>query len=144
MIEALASRKAYVWSMHKFRYSCTQRNLFEILLILLLLNLIKNLNQILPLGTQADVFLVLNQSEFGKYNLISGWFNKISKRFLCVDCCACFLVRSSFVVGWSGVTHWWEIHHHNVNFLVRKYVPTRNRGFGVSKILYEKGFGVCS
>ena len=29
-------------------------------------------------------FVVLNQSENGKYNLISVWFNKISKRFLSV------------------------------------------------------------
>ena len=30
----------------------------------------------------TDVRLVPNQSKNGKYNLISGWFNKISKRFL--------------------------------------------------------------
>ena len=29
-------------------------------------------------------FAVPNQSENGKYNLISVWFNKISKRFFCV------------------------------------------------------------
>ena len=29
-------------------------------------------------------FTVPNQSENGKYNLISGWFDKISKKFLCV------------------------------------------------------------
>ena len=33
---------------------------------------------------QTEVRLVPNQSENGKYNLISGWFNKISKKFLCV------------------------------------------------------------
>ena len=33
---------------------------------------------------QTDIRLVPNQSENGKYNLISGWINKISKRFLCV------------------------------------------------------------
>ena len=33
---------------------------------------------------QTQVCLVPNQSENGTYNLISGWFNKISKRFLCV------------------------------------------------------------
>ena len=33
---------------------------------------------------QTDVRLVQNHSENGKYNLISGWFNKTSKRFLCV------------------------------------------------------------
>ena len=33
---------------------------------------------------QTDAHLVLNQSENGKYYLISVWFDKISKRFLCV------------------------------------------------------------
>ena len=33
---------------------------------------------------QTDVRLFPNQSENGKYNLILVWFNKISKRFLCV------------------------------------------------------------
>ena len=33
---------------------------------------------------QTDVRSVPNQLENGKYNLISGCFNKISKRFLCV------------------------------------------------------------
>ena len=33
---------------------------------------------------QTEVRLDPNQSGNGKYNLISGWFNKISKRFLCV------------------------------------------------------------
>ena len=54
-------------------------------------NLIKsNWNQIVftmhrLIRNQTDVRLVTNQSENGKYNLISGWFNKISKRFLCVQ-----------------------------------------------------------
>ena len=34
---------------------------------------------------QTDVLLDPNQSENGKYNLISVWFYKISKRFLCVQ-----------------------------------------------------------
>ena len=34
-------------------------------------------------------FAVPNQSVHGKYNLISGWFDKISKRFLCVYDLAC-------------------------------------------------------
>ena len=34
---------------------------------------------------QTDVRLDPNQSENGIHNLISGWFNKISKRFLCVQ-----------------------------------------------------------
>ena len=33
---------------------------------------------------QTDVRLDPNQSENGKYNLITSWFNKVSKRFLCV------------------------------------------------------------
>ena len=33
---------------------------------------------------QTDVRLDPNQSENGKYNLISGWFNKIKKLFLYV------------------------------------------------------------
>ena len=32
-----------------------------------------------------DVRLVPNQSEHGKYNFISSWFDKIWKRFLCVQ-----------------------------------------------------------
>ena len=32
-----------------------------------------------------DARLDPNQSENGKYNLISGWFDKISKTFLCVE-----------------------------------------------------------
>ena len=38
----------------------------------------------LLIWNQTDVRLVPNQSENGKCNLISVWFNKISKRFLCV------------------------------------------------------------
>ena len=34
---------------------------------------------------QTDVRLEPNRSEYGKYYLISGWFNKISKRFVCVQ-----------------------------------------------------------
>ena len=37
---------------------------------------------------QTNVRLVPNQSENGKYNLVSGWFNNIVKRFLCVYGCA--------------------------------------------------------
>ena len=33
---------------------------------------------------QTDIRFDKNQSQNGKFNLISGWFNKISKRFLCV------------------------------------------------------------
>ena len=51
-------------------------------------NLIKsNQNQIVftifwLISNQTDVRLVPNESENGKYNLISVWLNKISKRFL--------------------------------------------------------------
>ena len=34
--------------------------------------------------SQTDVSLDLNQSVYGKYNLISVWFNKSSERFICV------------------------------------------------------------
>ena len=33
---------------------------------------------------ETNVYLVPNQSENGKYNLISVWFKNTSKRFLCV------------------------------------------------------------
>ena len=36
-------------------------------------------------GTKRTSICVLNQSENGIYNLISVWFNKISKIFLCVQ-----------------------------------------------------------
>ena len=36
------------------------------------------------IDNQTVVCLALNQSGNGKFNLISVWFNKISKRFLCV------------------------------------------------------------
>ena len=56
----------------------TQRNHFK-----------SNRNQIVftmhqLIRNQTDVCLVPNQSVHGKYNLISVWFNKISKIFLCV------------------------------------------------------------
>ena len=63
----------------------TQRNLFEIVLN-------QSRNQILftifqLIWNQTDVRLDPSQSKNGKYNLILGWFNKISKIFLsvCVD-----------------------------------------------------------
>ena len=61
-----------------FVQTCTQRNIIK-----------SNRNQIVFTifrlnCNQTDVHLVPNQLETGKYNLISVWFNKISKRFLCV------------------------------------------------------------
>ena len=54
----------------------TQKNLFEILLnqpeIRLYLTIFRLILH------QIDVRFVPNQSENGKYNLISGWFNNIS------------------------------------------------------------------
>ena len=48
-------------------------------------NLIRsNRNQNWLIWNQTNVYLDQNQSENGKYNLISGWFNKISKMFLCL------------------------------------------------------------
>ena len=54
-------------------------------------NLIKSTrNQIVftlfqSIWIQTNFRLDPNQSENGKYNLISGWFNKISKKFHCVS-----------------------------------------------------------
>ena len=40
-----------------------------------------------------EFFLATNQSVNSKYNLISGWFNKIPKRFLCVwSCVFCCMI----------------------------------------------------
>ena len=48
---------------------------------------------------QTDVRLVPNQSENGKYNLISVWFNKISRRFICVcDFSEIYMRRNSNVI----------------------------------------------
>ena len=47
----------------------------------------------LLIWNQTDVILVPNQSANGKYNLISGWLNKISKIFLC----AFLLVRKQIL-----------------------------------------------
>ena len=41
----------------------------------------------IDLESNGHVCLVPNQSENGKFNMISKWFNKISKRFLCVYWC---------------------------------------------------------
>ena len=38
----------------------------------------------IPNNTHREIFSDPNQSENGKYNLISVWLNKISKRVLCV------------------------------------------------------------
>ena len=43
---------------------------------------------------QTDVCLVPNQTENIKYNLFSGWFDKISKRFLCVNTCSLLSIES--------------------------------------------------
>ena len=53
----------------------TKKNLFEILL---------NQPEIRYIY-HFSIDLDPNQSENGKYKLISGWFNKILKRFLCVE-----------------------------------------------------------
>ena len=45
--------------------------------------------------------LVQNQSENGKYNLISVLFNKISKRFLCVQY-TCFQLKTNRDYGISS------------------------------------------
>ena len=60
----------------KNRY--TQRNLIESTRNQIVFNIFR------LIWYQTDVQLVPNQSENSKYNLISGWFNKTSKRFFCV------------------------------------------------------------
>ena len=67
------------WNLKRY----TQRNLFEILLNQ------TDIRLYLPFSDwfgskSTDFRLVPNQSENVKYNLILGWFNKISKRFICV------------------------------------------------------------
>ena len=47
---------------------------------------------------QTDVRLVPNQSVHGKYSLISGWFNKFSKRFLCVYILCTQFLRAKFSI----------------------------------------------
>ena len=61
----------------------TQRNIFEILLNQ------PEISFYLPFSDwfetkQTLSFCVPNQLEKGKYNLISVWFNKVPRRFLCV------------------------------------------------------------
>ena len=73
------------------RITCTVTNSYQILrrCNYTQRNLIKSTrNQIvltifLLIWNQTDVCLVRNQSQNGKYNLISIWFNKISKSFAC-------------------------------------------------------------
>ena len=61
----------------------TQRNVFEIVLNQPEIRLYLPFSDWLRTENER-VHLVPNQSENGKHNLISGWFNEISKRFLCV------------------------------------------------------------
>ena len=61
----------------------TQRNIFEMLLNQTGIRLYLSFSN--WFGTaNGRVRLVPNQSENGKYNLISGWFDKIPKRLPCV------------------------------------------------------------
>ena len=48
---------------------------------------------------QTDIRLDPNQSENDKYNLISGWLNKISKRFLCVGSTSSFYLCKLLNIG---------------------------------------------
>ena len=52
---------------------------------------------------QTDVRLVPDQSESPKYNLISVWFNNISKRYLCVQLQWVFKEYSSYLQTLRGV-----------------------------------------
>ena len=49
---------------------------------------------------ETEVRLDPNQSENGEYNLISGWFNKIQKRFLCL-----YLYIISRILRKFGIYH---------------------------------------
>ena len=55
---------------------------------------------------QTEVNLVPNQSKDGKYNLISVWFNKIWKTFLCVQVTVSSLL-SSELSGRSAYPRYW-------------------------------------
>ena len=60
---------------------------------------------------QTEVRLDPNQSENGKYNLISGWFNKISrKKILCVQKRGCLSAWLQFVVFWHLWMNRWIGH----------------------------------
>ena len=53
----------------------------------------------------TDVRLVTYQSKNGKYNLISVWFNKISRRFPWVYQCFPWSTHPSFESPWNPSTH---------------------------------------
>jgi len=59
----------------------TQRNFFEILS-----TQTQSIFWLIWSSKRTRPFDVSNQSVHGKYNLISVWFSKISKIFLCVNC----------------------------------------------------------
>ena len=73
-------------------------------------NIVKSIwNQILIfvfglIWNQTDVHLVPNQSENGNYNLISDWFDKISKIFQCLHVCPLkpFLGIFQLACGWES------------------------------------------
>ena len=65
--------------------SHTRRNLFGILFNQTEIRLYNVYTSFRLIWNQTDVSLVPNQPENGKYNLISVWFNNISKIFLCVQ-----------------------------------------------------------
>ena len=64
------------------RFTHTQIFLFEVLLNQTEIIIVFTIFRLI--WNQTVVRLVLNQSENGKWNMISFWFVKISKRFLCV------------------------------------------------------------
>ena len=76
------STERSLWVKHVWgEKECTKENLFEILWNRTGIRLCLTFSH--WFGTKL-VRLVWNQLENGKYNLTSGWFNNISKRFLCV------------------------------------------------------------
>ena len=62
----------------------TKRNVFKILLNQTEIRLYLPFSDWFGTENGLRPFAVLNQSVHGKYNMISVWFNNISKRFLCV------------------------------------------------------------
>ena len=64
--------------------STTQKNIFENLSNQTEIRLYLPCTDWVGTANEHCPFAVPNQSENGKYNLISVWFNKISKTFLCV------------------------------------------------------------
>ena len=73
---------------------------------------------------QTDVRLFQNQSENGKYNLISGWFNKVQEWFLCVGLTGkyfLFLVNLAQIrIVFTIFRSWFRTKRHSVWFQINR------------------------